>query len=266
MNSMAGDSRSLGFDTSVPNIARVYDFFLGGKDNYAADRELAAQIRQLSPEWVQACRDNRSFVGRAVTWAAGQGIRQFLDLGAGLPTRPAVHETAREITPDARVCYVDDDHVVVTHARALLAKPAGVDVVEADLSDPAGILSHPQVTSVIDWSQPVCVLLAMVLHFYDPAMARELVDGYASRLAPGSALAISCGRNDDPDMWQRMRENYTAATTYNHTRDELRSFFGALRMVPPGLAVAQAWRGGMAQVPDRPRGPAYVLAAVGVKP
>jgi S-adenosyl methyltransferase len=263
---MSGDSRSLGFDTNVPNIARVYDFFLGGKDHYAADRELAAQIAELSPDWVQACRDNRRFVGRAVTWAAGQGIRQFLDLGAGLPTHPAVHETAREITPGARVCYVDNDPVVVTHARALLTKPVGVDVAEADLSDPSGVLGHPGVTSIIDWSEPVCVLLAMVLHFYDPVMARELAGEYASRLAPGSALAISCGRNDDPDMWQRMRENYTAAATYNHTRDELRSFFGTLQLVPPGLTVAQTWRGGIADVPDRPSGPAYVLAAVGVKP
>jgi hypothetical protein len=105
----------------------------------------------------------------------------------------------------------------------------------------------------------------MVLHFYDPVTARRLVDSYASRAAPGSAVAISCGRNDDPDMWQRMRENYTAATTYNHTRDELRSFFGTLRLVPPGLALARAWRGGMADVPARPPGPAYVLAAVGVR-
>jgi hypothetical protein len=262
---MSGDSSSLGFDTSVPNIARVYDFFLGGKENFAADRELAAQIAELSPDWAQACRDNRCFVGRAVTWAAGQGIRQFLDLGAGLPTHPAVHETAREITPGARVCYVDNDPVVVTHARALLAKPVDVDVAEADLSDPAGVLEHPGVAGIIDWSQPVCVLLAMVLHFYDPVTARELAGGYASRLAPGSVLAISSGRNDDPDMWQRMRENYTAATTYNHTRDELRSFFGTLQLVPPGLALARTWRGGMSVVPDQPPGPAYVLAAVGVK-
>jgi hypothetical protein len=262
---MSRDGGCPGFDTSVPNIARVYDFFLGGKDNYHADRELAAQIAKLSPDWVQACRDNRRFVGRAVTWAARQGIRQFLDLGAGLPTRPAVHETAREITPDARVCYVDNDPVVVAHGRALLTKPAGVDVAEADLSDPASVLGHPGVTSIIDWSEPVCVLLAMILHFHDPVTARELTDGYASRLAPGSALAISCGRNDDPAMWQQMRENYTAATTYNHTRDELRSFFGTLRLVPPGLALAGTWRGGMAHVPVRPAGPAYVLAAVGVK-
>jgi hypothetical protein len=266
MSGMSADSRRPEFDTNVPNIARVYDFFLGGKDNYPADRELAAQIAEISPDWVQACRDNRQFVGRAVTWAAGQGIRQYLDLGAGLPTHPAAHETAREIIPDARVCYVDNDPIVVAHADALLTGPAGVVVTEADLSDPVAVTQHPGVTSIIDWSEPVCVLLAMVLHFYDPATARKLADGYVSRLAPGSALIISCGRNDDPDNWRQMRENYTAATTYNHTRDELRSFFGTLRLVPPGLTIARTWRGGMATVPDRPTAPAYVLAAVGVKP
>jgi S-adenosyl methyltransferase len=265
MSGMSRGSHSPGIDANVPNIARVYDFFLGGKDNFAADRELAAQIAEISPDWVQACRDNRRFVSRAVTWAARRGIRQFLDLGAGLPTHPAVHETVRDIIPGAPVCYVDNDPVVVAHARALLTKPVGVDVADVDLSDPAGVVEHPGVTRIIDWSEPVCVLLAMVLHFYDPVTARELAGGYASRLAPGSALAISCGRNDDPVMWQRMRESYTAATTYNHSRDELRSFFGALQLIPPGLALARTWRGGLADVPDRPPGPAYVLAAVGVK-
>ena len=263
---VSGDNPSRSLDADVPNIARVYNFFLGGKDNFAADRELAARIAELSPDWVQACRDNRKFVGRAVTWTAGQGIRQFLDLGAGLPTNPAVHEAAREIISDPRVCYVDNDPVVAVHARALLTGPAGVDVAEVDLSDPAAVLEHPTVTGLIDWSEPVCVLLAMVLHFYDPVAARELTQAYASRLAPGSALAISCGRNDDPAMWQRMRESYTAATTYNHTRDELRSFFGTWPLVPPGLALARAWRGGAAAVPNRPAGPAYVLAGVAVKP
>jgi O-methyltransferase involved in polyketide biosynthesis len=266
MPGMSGDGCSRSLDTDVPNIARVYDFFLGGKDNFAADRELAAQIAELAPDWVQACRDNRQFVGRAVTWAAGQGIRQFLDLGAGLPTHPAVHVAAGEIIPGRRVCYVDNDPVVVAHARALLTKPAGVDIAEVDLSEPARVLEHPVVTKVIDPSEPVCVLLAMVLHFYDPVSARELAHGYMSRLAPGSVLAISCGRNDDPAMWQRMRESYTAATTYNHTRDELRSFFGTMHLVPPGLALARSWRGGMTSVPERPPGPAYVLAAAGVKP
>jgi len=263
---MSGDNCSGSINTDVPNIARVYDFFLGGKDNFAADRELAAQIAALSPDWVQACRDNRQFVGRAVAWAAAQGIRQFLDLGAGLPTHPAVHEAAREIIPDPRVCYVDNDPVVVAHARALLTKPADVGVAQVDLSDPVGVLEHPKVTNLVDRSEPVCVLLAMILHFYDPVTAAAIVHEYASRLAPGSALAISCGRNDDPAMWQRMRESCTAATTYNHTRDELRSFFGALHLVPPGLTLARAWRGGMADAPARPPAPAYVLAAVGVRP
>jgi len=266
MKRMSGDSPSRSLDADVPNIARVYDFFLGGKNNYAADRELAARIAELSPDWVQACRDNRQFVGRAVTWAAGQGIRQYLDLGAGLPAHPAVHEAAGEIIPGPRVCYVDNDPVVAAHARALLTEPAGTGVAELNLADPAGVLGHPEVTSIIDRSEPVCLILAMVLHFYDPAAARELVDGYVSRLAPGSAVAISCGRNDDPAMWQRMRESYTAATTYNHTRDELRSFFGPLELVPPGLALASAWRGGMTEVPERLPGPAYVLAGVAVKP
>jgi SAM-dependent methyltransferase len=262
---VSGDSRSWSIDSDVPNIARVYDFFLGGKDNFAADRELAARIAAIAPDWVQSCRDNRQFVNRAVTWAAGQGIRQFLDLGAGLPTRPAVHEAARGVIADARVCYVDNDPVVAAHARALLAEPAGLDVVEADISDPEGVLEHPTVTGIIDRSEPVCVLLAMILHFYDPVSARDLAREYLSRLAPGSALVVSCGRNDDPANWQRMRRNYTAATTYNHTRDELRSFFGTLALVPPGLALARSWRGGMATVPDQLPGPAYVLAAVGVK-
>jgi hypothetical protein len=165
---MSGDSPSLGFDTNVPNIARVYDFFLGGKDHYAADRELAAQIAELSPDWVQACRDNRRFVGRAVTWAAGQGIRQFLDLGAGLPTHPAVHETAREITPGARVCYVDNDPVVVTHARALLTKPVGVDVAETDLSDPVGVLEHPGVANDLQKRGLLASVTAGVLGMPEP--------------------------------------------------------------------------------------------------
>ncbi len=260
----ADGSSAPGFDTSVPNIARVYDFFLGGKDNYAADRELAARIAELIPDWVRSCRDNRRFVRQVVTWAAGQGIEQFIDLGAGLPTRPAVHEVARGIVPGARVCYVDNDPVVVAHARALLARPAGIHVVGADLSDPASIADHSEVTSVIDWSKPVCVLLAMILHFYDPAAAREIAGGYVARLAEGSALAVSCGRNDDPASWQKTRESYTAATTYNHTQDELRSFFGALQLVPPGLASAHAWQGGVAEIAGPP-GPAYVLAGVGVK-
>jgi S-adenosyl methyltransferase len=177
---MSEDGAGWRFGADGPSIARVYNYWLGGKDNFAADRELAAQIAALAPHWVEACRDNRVFVSRAVNWAARQGIGQFLDLGAGLPTHPAVHEAAREVIAGARVCYVDNDPVVVRHARALLTKPADVDVAEADLSDPGLVLDHPAVACLIDRSEPVCVLLAMVLHFYDPVTARELAAGYAS--------------------------------------------------------------------------------------
>jgi O-methyltransferase involved in polyketide biosynthesis len=249
-----------------PNIARVYDYWLGGKDNFAADRELAARLAEMYPPWVQACRDNRAFVGRAVTWAAGQGIGQFLDLGAGLPTRPAVHETARAVNPAARVCYVDNDPVVARHAEALLAGPDGVAAVEADLTDPEALWASPAVRAVVDPGQPVCVILALVLHFFDAGQARRVAAGYTSRLAPGSALVVSVGRNDDPEMWKQVRERYTAAVLHNYGRDEVLSLFDGLDMVPPGLTLAHAWRGGMPVSSAKPPGPAYVLGGVAVKP
>jgi O-methyltransferase involved in polyketide biosynthesis len=252
-------------DTTRPNIARVYDFWLGGKDNFEADRDLAARLAQMYPPWVQACRDNRAFVGRAVTWAAGQGIGQFLDLGAGLPTRPAVHETARAVNPDARVCYVDNDPVVARHAQALLAGPDGIAAVQADLAGPAGVWEDPAVRAVIDPAEPVCLILALVLHFLDAGQARRVAAGYASVAAPGSALVISAGRNDDPQMWAQVREQYTAGVLHNHGREELLSFFDGLDLVPPGLVLAHAWRAGMPAVPGTPPGPAYVLGGVAVK-
>ena len=252
-------------DPSRPNIARVYDFWLGGKDHFAVDREMAERLAEMYPPWVQACRDNRAFVGRAVTWAAGQGIGQFLDLGAGLPTRPAVHEAARAVNPAARVCYVDNDPVVVQHARALLAGPEGIAAVQADLTGPAAVWDDTAVRAVIDPAEPVCLILALVLHFLDAEQARRVAAEYASLAAPGSALVISVGRNDDPRMWARVREQYTAALLHNHGRDEASSFFDGLDLVPPGLALANSWRGGMTDVPRTPPGPAYVLGGVAVK-
>jgi SAM-dependent methyltransferase len=265
MVAMREDAPVLGLDAERPNIARVYDYWLGGKDNFAADRELAARLADMYPPWVQACRDNRAFVGRAVTWAATEGIDQFLDLGAGLPSHPSVHEAARAVNPVARVCYVDNDPVVVRHADALLAGPDGITAARADLAEPTAVWDSPQVRSVIDPDEPVCVILALVLHFFDSERARRVAAAYASRVAPGSAFVISVGRNDDPQMWAQVRENYTAAVLHNHGRDEVLSLLGGLDVVPPGLALAHAWRAGMHTVPDKPPGPAYVLGAVAVK-
>jgi SAM-dependent methyltransferase len=265
MVGMREDAPDLGLDAQRPNIARVYDYWLGGKDNFAVDRDLAVRLADMYPPWVQACRDNRAFVGRAVTWAAANGISQFLDLGAGLPSHPSVHEAARAVNPVARVCYVDNDPVVVRHADALLAGPDGITAVRADLTEPAAVWDSPRVRSVIDPDEPVCVILALVLHFFDSERARRVAAAYASRVAPGSVFIISVGRNDDPQMWAQVRENYTAAVLNNHGRDEVLSFLRGLDVVPPGLALAHAWRAGMLTVPDKPPGPAYVLGAVAVK-
>src|SRR6185437_3379737 len=143
-------------DTSRPNIARVYDFLLGGKDNYASDRELAGQIVALNPGLPGLVRDNRAFIIKAVTKAASDlGIRQFIDLGAGLPVHPSVHEAVRGVSPDARVVYVDHDPVVQSHVRALMAGD-GVAAVGADITRPGEVLADPELTGLIDFGQPAC--------------------------------------------------------------------------------------------------------------
>jgi hypothetical protein len=255
----------IGLDTSKANIARVYDYWLGGKDNFAADRELAEKLAAMWPPWVDACRNNRRFVCRAATWAARRGITQFLDLGAGLPTQPSVHETARAVDGRARVAYVDNDPVVVLHAKALMASADGVTAAQADLADPAGVLAAEGVAEAIDLSEPVCVILAMVLHFFDAGTARTIAGGYARRIAPGSVVVISCSRIDDPGLLEKVRRDYTPGPVPNHSQQTMLSFLEGLDVVPPGLVLAETWRGGMPAVPAKPPGQAYVHGAVAVK-
>ena len=252
-----------GIDTSVPNVARVYDYWLHGKDNFAADREMAEQFAAVYPGIWQLCRDNRGFVSRVAAWAAGQGIRQILDLGSGLPTVLNTHDAARAVEPGTRVAYVDNDPVVIRHAQALLAKGEGLVAVQADLTDPPAVWDDPQVRAVIDPGEPVCLLLASVLHFLDADAARSVVAGYAKLAAPGSLLAISLSRNDDPEQHIHAQAAYTAARLYSHTRADIESFFGGLELVPPGVVLAQAWQGGSTSVPTVTRGSAYILAGVG---
>jgi SAM-dependent methyltransferase len=261
------EAAAAGIDSSRPSIARAYDYLLGGKDNFAVDRAMAEQILRLYPDTGRMCRDNRAFITRTVTWAARQGIGQFLDLGSGLPTSPAVHETAGEVIPGARTCYVDNDPMAVLHIRALMVKWAGSGVAAAghDLADVPAVLTDPDVTSVLSFREPVCVTLASVLHFWEAGRAREIVQSYVSRLAPGSAVVISCMRNDDPALFGQSKKSYTAAGVYNHTREEMESLFAGLELVPPGLALADAWRGGMPAVPHKPAGAAYILGGVGLK-
>jgi hypothetical protein len=173
-----------GIDTSKPSIARVYDYLLGGKDNYAADRAEAGRLLQIYPQLPRLARENRRFQARAVTWLAARGIRQFLDIGSGLPTAPNTHEVAQQADPSCRVVYVDNDPVVMNHARALLAGP-GTGAVEGDLADPAAILADPAVQELIDPGEPAAVILAMVLHFFDAGAAGKIATAFTGWLVPG---------------------------------------------------------------------------------
>ncbi|MGH3169428.1 MAG: SAM-dependent methyltransferase, partial [Trebonia sp.] len=166
------------FDPTRPNIARVYDYWLGGKDNFAADRDLAERSLELCPELPEWARDNRAFVCAAAERAARAGITQFIDLGCGLPTRPAVHEAVRSVSGDATVAYIDRDPVVVSHARALL-HDVGVKAVEADLADPESILARPEVRDVIDPDVPTCAIFGGVLHFRPGDQARRICADWA---------------------------------------------------------------------------------------
>jgi O-methyltransferase involved in polyketide biosynthesis len=233
-----------GFDPATPNTARVYSRLLGGKDHFPADRAEADLLLEIYPPLADMVQENRAFLAEAVTWAANQGIGQFLDLGAGLPAPPAVHQTARAVLPGARVAYVDRDPMVLSHARALLAALAalGVTVVAADLRDPAAVLADPELRTVIDPAGPVCVILGAVLHFLDVGTAREVTAGYARLIAPGSCLVISCASYDDEALAKRLAAEYTAGQFVNHTREDVVSFFAGLELVGPGVSEAQTWR------------------------
>lgn len=257
-----------GIDTSVPNVARVYDALLGGKDNFAADRTQAAKLIEFDPSLPALVRQNREFINRVVTWAAGRGIRQFLDLGAGLPTHPAVHEAAKEVTASARVVYVDSDPVVVLHAQSLLTGPGGVASIRADLTQPEMVMSRQALGDLLDPAEPMCVLIAAVLHFMSAETARDLVSRYARLLPPGSVLAVSVVGSDDPEIAARARQAYTATRTYSHSREEVASFVvdAGLDLVEPGVVLAHAWRGDMPDPGLTSTGPFRVLAAVGILP
>lgn len=252
---------------AVPNIARVYDYWLGGGFWYEADRMLAEKMMRIDPATVQICRDNRAFLTRSVTWAAWQGIRQFLDLGSGLPTIENTHETAREAAPGARVLYVDFDEVVLAACRALLEQGgvSGVAAASADLRDPDAVLDLPEARQLIGLSEPVCVILAAVVQFMTAAEAREVIHGYVRRLAPGSCVLVTTGHTDDHAAFENVRAGYTAGVLTNHSRQDLESFLDGLEIVPPGVVHAREWHPGW-DLPSRPSPKSsYLIAGAGVK-
>ncbi|MCO6006513.1 SAM-dependent methyltransferase [Actinoallomurus purpureus] len=252
------------FDVNIPSSARMYDYALGGKDNYAVDRETAERIFTAFPALRELVVANRGFLTRAVRFIADQGVRQFVDLGAGIPTSPNVHEIAREVHPDARVVYVDHDPIVAAHSRALRADGEGVAVVEADIREPDAVLSRIEDEGLIDFAEPVGVLFIDVLHFVtddeDPA---AIVARFGDRLAPGSHLALSAACSDgvDPESAEKVTAAYKNATTplVPRTRDQIERFLHGFEPVSPGLVNMAVWRaagrdipGGLAGVARKP--------------
>jgi O-methyltransferase involved in polyketide biosynthesis len=256
------------FDTAAPNIARMYDRWLGGKDNFDADRQAADAVAAQFPEITDIAKANRAFVIRAVAYVAAQGITQYLDIGAGLPATPTVRQTAQRANPAARVVYIDNDPIVLAHARAILAAGPGVAVIDADLRQPAAILTSPELRGIIDLNQPVCVVLAAVLHFLPPAQADTIVAAFRQAIAPGSYLIASSGTSTgtSPALIARLAAAYQdTATVVGRTVDEIAGYFTGLQLVPPGLTDVWAWRPDTQPCWTPPR-TARILGAVGCKP
>jgi hypothetical protein len=224
-------------DTTRPSAARIYDFMLGGNNNYPVDRDAAAKLMDVAPEFHEIAWVNRGFHQRAARWIADQGIGQFLDIGSGLPTVGNTHEVVREVLPTARVAYVDMDPLVAARASALHGD-LDIAFIQADLRDPGPLLENPALRTLIDFAKPVGLIMTAVMHFVaDAADPRQLMRSYLRPLAPGSYLALSHATSDGipPIAVQRWQEVYTDAPVQLHLRDKesVRRFFAGLQMVPP---------------------------------
>ncbi|MCX4722896.1 SAM-dependent methyltransferase [Streptomyces sp. NBC_01306] len=238
-----GGFRAEGIDTSRPHPARIYDYLLGGKDNYQVDQQAAEELAAAAPEVRIGVRANRAFLRRAVRYVLGSGVRQILDIGTGLPTSPNVHETAREVAPDVRIAYVDNDPIVNAHANALLSRSGATSVVLADLRDPQAILDHPDIRRVIDFDEPVAVLLIAILHFLTEAEKPEqVVATLRDALPAGSFLVLSHATSDFADRSAAQAVYNNATATLNlRSRAEVERFFDGFELVGPGLAQVPFW-------------------------
>jgi hypothetical protein len=241
-----------GVDPTRPSTARLYDYFLGGSNNFLVDRQMAEQLRASSPDVVDALLANRGFHGRAAVWIAKQGVRQFIDLGSGLPTQNNTHQSVRRVLPDARVVYVDIDPMVAAHAGTLLEGDGSTAVVTADLRDPEAVLGHPDMQRLIDFGEPAGVVATDVMHFIaDTADPWLLIARYLAALPAGSYLALSHATVDripprqTGDIQEILDKN--AVEFYGRSRPDVERFFKGLDLVPPydgaapGVTYAGLW-------------------------
>lgn len=256
MQEQTPEQFDLGMDQ--PNAARMYDYYLGGAQNFALDREYANRALARFPHTARTARANRAFLARAVRYCLQAGITQFLDLGSGIPTVGNVHEIAQPIEPTARVAYVDNEQIAVAHGRQLLADTAGATVTQADLLRPEQVLAADGVAGLLDFDQPVAILLVAVLHFVgDEAKPGEVVARYRAAVPPGSALVISHVSDDQPTE-ELAAPHRAVAEVYRHTsnpaylrdRRSITALFGDATLVEPGLVDVLHWR------PERPQDPA----------
>jgi hypothetical protein len=243
-----GGFRAEEIDTSRPHPARIYDYLLGGKDNYQVDQQAGDALAAAAPEVRIGVRANRAFLQRAVRFVVRGGVRQILDIGTGLPTSPNVHETAHEVAPDVRVAYVDNDPIVKTHADALLSRSGTTSIVLGDVRDPRAIVEHPDVRRVIDFGEPVALLLVAVLHFLtDAEKPEQVVATLRDALPAGSFLVLSHATDDFADRSAAEAVYTNATATLNlRSRAAVERFFDGFELVDPGLAQVPFWR------PDTP--------------
>jgi hypothetical protein len=256
---------SVPFDASKPHVARVYDYLLGGKDNFAADRAVGDRMLTSIPAVQLGVRAQRDVLGRVVRYLVGEvGLRQLLDIGSGLPTADNVHEIAQRIDPATRVVYLDNDPIVLVHAEALLADDKSTFVVEGDLRDPGAIVSHPDVRKHLDWEQPIGLLMCGILHYVlDEEHPGDMVDTLYRALPSGSYVFIHhLLAVEDPAaavLQEQMRTGLGRAQF--RTMDEVRQLFDGLDLVEPGLVAVPDWRPEPSANRDHP---VLEMACVGV--
>lgn len=261
MDTPGGEGDAAVPNLDVPNLARMYDYYLGGKDNDPIDREAAEQVIAAHPQQRLLARNNRAFLTRAVRHLADAGIDQFVDLGAGIPTEPATHQTARAIVPGARVVYVDEDPVVLAHTRSLLDADDGIGVVGQDVLDPERVLADPELTRLIDFSRPVGLLAVALFHFTPDPGPQRVLSAFRERMAPGSWLVLSTGTDEglgESDLAELDRAySGTARGMHLRSRAEVEGLFDGFVVVEPGVVDVSQWRGNAEQTPVQ------ILAGVG---
>jgi hypothetical protein len=242
------DSPLVPFNAGKPGSVRLYDYLMGGKDNFAVDREVGAELMELLPITALLMRESRAFVGRAVSYVADQGIVQFIDVGSGMPATSAAHEAVRLANPDARVACVDNDAVVIAHGAALLAVPGRVAVVPGDARSPGDILASPALTALIDTSEPFCLIMSLILDHIHPKQAAQVMAEFRDAMPPGSFLIVSIGTDQEPDTVQKWAKvTKGIGPLYRHSREQVAGYAEGLELVEPGMVKARHWR---SVVPD----------------